>query len=154
MESSAFVQPRDTAWAMSQENVEVVRRITDAFVAGSEHGEYGAAWDTGLVAEDFEWVGAPEMAEETRFRGRQGFVEAMKRWTEDFDQWSIHLEQLVDAANDRVLGFFNQTATGKGSGVPVKQEYSIVYDFRDGQVVRMRLFLDRADALEAAGLSE
>ena len=33
--------------------------------------------------------------------------------------WSIHLEQLVDAANDRVLGFFNQTATGKGSGVPV-----------------------------------
>jgi ketosteroid isomerase-like protein len=94
------------------------------------------------------------MAEERSFRGRQGFAEFMKRWTEDFDQWSIHLEQLVDAADDRVLGFFNQTAMGKGSGVPVMQEYAIVYDFRGGQVVRMQLFLDRAEALQAAGLAD
>ena len=37
---------------MSQENVEIVRRISEAFEAGVERGDFTAAWETGAVAED------------------------------------------------------------------------------------------------------
>jgi hypothetical protein len=36
---------------MSEENVEIVRRVIKAFETGLERGDPGAAWDTGLVAE-------------------------------------------------------------------------------------------------------
>jgi ketosteroid isomerase-like protein len=61
---------------------------------------------------------------------------------------------LIDAGNDSVVAFFHQSATGRGSGVPVEQEYAVIYELQDGQLVRMRLYIDRAEALEAAGLSE
>jgi hypothetical protein len=45
------------------DNVETIRRIDDAFMAGIERGDFQAAFDTGDVAPDFEWVAAAEMAE-------------------------------------------------------------------------------------------
>ena len=139
---------------MSQENVEIVRRIDDVFSAGVESGDFGLAFDTGAVAAEFEWVAAAEMAEQRSYRGREEFVDFMRRWTEDFDGYSIKREALIDAGDDRVVGVFRQFATGRVSGAPIEMEYSLVYDLRDGQLVRIRAYLDRAEALEAAGLRE
>jgi ketosteroid isomerase-like protein len=136
------------------DNLETIRRIDDAFTAGVERGDFEAAWDTGAVAADFEWVAAAEMAEQRSYRGREAFVEFMRRWTEDFDGYSIQREELVEAGNDRVVGVFKQSATGRGSGASVELEYALVYDLRDGQLVRIRAFLDRAEALEAARVQE
>ena len=54
------------------------------------------------------------------------------------------------------MGVFKQFATGRGSGaqVELELEYSLVYDLRDGQLVRICAFLDRAEALEAARVQE
>ena len=41
---------RDTAWAMSQENVENVRQGWEAFTAGMERGKPGAGFNTGTFA--------------------------------------------------------------------------------------------------------
>jgi ketosteroid isomerase-like protein len=139
---------------MSQENVEIVRRVDEVFTAGVESGDFGLAFDTGAVAAEFEWVAAAEMAEQRSYRGREEFVEFMRRWTEDFDGYSIQREELIDAGNDRVVGVFRQFATGKVSGAPVELEYSLVYDLMDGRLARVRAYLDRAEALEAAGLPE
>jgi ketosteroid isomerase-like protein len=139
---------------MSQENVEVVRRIDDAFRAGLGGGDFYVAFETGAVAADFEWIAAAEMAEQRRYRGREEFVEFMRRWTEGFEGYSIQRDALIDAGNDRVVGVFKQSATGKGSGAPIEGEYTLVYDLRDGELVRIRAYLDRAEALEAAGLRE
>ena len=43
---------------------------------------------------------------------------------------------------------------GQGSGVPIEARFYAVYTLRDGRVVRVDEFTDRAEALEAAGLSE
>jgi ketosteroid isomerase-like protein len=43
---------------------------------------------------------------------------------------------------------------GKGSGVPVDNEGAHVWALRDGKVVRLEIFADRADALAAAGLAD
>jgi ketosteroid isomerase-like protein len=139
---------------MSQENVEIVRRGFEALKAGLDRGDPGAAFDSGVYASEVEWILPPGGA---GFRdvyvGRDGFLEFMKTWTEDFD-WSIELERLIDAGDNRVVGLFHQTATGKGSGVPVELHMGLVYELQDGQVVRMRNYLDPKEALEAAGLSE
>jgi uncharacterized protein len=137
---------------MSQENVEIVRRILEAFDVGLKTGDWEAAWETGAVAEDVEWIAFVEL-ERRSYRGRAGFAEFMSVWTEDFADYSVQAERLIDAG-DSVVALLTQSATGKVSGAPVVQEYALIYDLADGQVVRIRGYVDRAEALEAAGLSE
>jgi ketosteroid isomerase-like protein len=138
---------------MSQENVEVVRRVLDAFVAGVERGDFAAAWDTGDVAGDAQWFPFPELTQ-TSYLGREGFVDFMRTWSEDFERLSFRIERLIAAGDDRVVALLQQSATGKGSGVPVEQEYVNVYELEDGRIIRVRAYLEFAQALEAAGLRE
>jgi len=86
--------------------------------------------------------------------GRKGFIEFMRYWTEDFEGWSNQVERLIDAGNDRVVGVFRQSATGKESGVPVEVRLGAIYELEGGRIVRMRIYLDPTEALEAAGLQE
>jgi ketosteroid isomerase-like protein len=139
---------------MSQENVEIVRAVLDAFMAGLQRGEFTGAGDTGLMADDYEWVAPPEVAGLGVYRGREGFLDFMRTWTEDFEDWSVRLDRLIDAPGDRVVAFMQQSGTGKGSGVAVDLDYGAVVDLHDGQVVRISLYMTRQQALKAAGLSE
>jgi ketosteroid isomerase-like protein len=139
---------------MSQENVERARRIAEAFEAGVKRGDFGAPWETGAVADECEFIPAPQYAEQGSYEGREGFSEFMLSWTEDFENYSVQMERLIDAGEDRVVGFFTQSGTGKGSRAPVEQEYATVYDFENGQLVRLRIYFDRDAALDAAGRSE
>jgi ketosteroid isomerase-like protein len=144
---------------MSQENVEIVRRIVEALIAGVESGDFASAWDSGAVADDVEWVADRNFLGQRSFKGQEGFVAFVRGWTEDFEEYSLRCERLVDAAEDRVLGFFTESATGtsatgKGSGATVEQPFFVVFDMSRGQLVRMQAYIDRAQALEAAGLRE
>jgi len=78
----------------------------------------------------------------------------VQRWTEDFERFSIRREELIDAGNGRVFSSHRQSAIGKGSGVPIEVEYFSVFELEAGLVVRIRHYLDRDEALDAAGLSE
>ena len=139
---------------MSEENVEIVRRGFEEFRAGLARGDPGAMFDSGLLAPDLEWITAPNTPGlEAVYRGREGFVEFMRTWTEDFE-WSIDLERVIDAGNDRVVAVFQQQATGRASGARVELQMALLYELDKGRVVRMRNFLDPDEALEAAGLSE
>jgi ketosteroid isomerase-like protein len=98
---------------MSEENVEIVRQVLDAFQEGLERGDLGAAFDTAMVAADAEWIPGRGFPGPRGYRGREGFIEFMRGWTEDFEGWSNQVERLIDAGNDRVVGVFRQSATGK-----------------------------------------
>src|SRR4051794_10938282 len=137
---------------MSQENVEIVRQVFELFREGMERGDAGAWFASEHVAEDIEWI-TPGVGLGT-YRGRAAFIEFMASWTEDFEAWSFELERLIAAGDDRVVGLFLQTATGRASGVPVELHQGLLYELEGGQIVRIRNYLDRAKALEAAGLSE
>jgi ketosteroid isomerase-like protein len=141
---------------VSQENVEIMRRVLEDFQAGMERGDPGAWFDSEAVADDYEWTFETDavLGEGTLvWRGREGFVEFMRGWTEDFEGWSISVE-LIDAGDDRVVGLTHQSATGKGSGVPVEADVGQVYELEDGRLARTRNYLSHAKALEAAGLEE
>ncbi len=138
---------------MSQENVEIVRRVLMAFQEGLPVGRPDAAFDTGLLAEDAEWIVPPGPGFEPVYRGREGFREFMRVWTEDFE-WTIEVDGLIDAGGVRVVAVLHQYATGRSSGVPVDMLAATVYEVGDGQVIRMTSFFDPKEALEAVGLSE
>ena len=137
---------------MSQENVEVVTRSFEAFQEGMRRGDLAVWFDSEDLADDFEWVIPPEVVGLGTYRGREGFLEFMRAWTEDYENWSIDLERVIDAGEDRVVGVFHHRAIGKASGVPIELVQGIVWELADGRVVRMRNYMTPAEALEAAGL--
>jgi ketosteroid isomerase-like protein len=77
----------------------------------------------------------------------------MRSWIESWEGWMLRLERLIDADHGGVVAVVHQSATGKGSGVPVEQHVGIVFELEHGRVIRMRNFLHLKEALEAAGLS-
>ena len=52
------------------------------------------------------------------------------------------------------LGPLSSAMMGSSSGVPVEIPHWMVFEFRGGMIVRIETILDRADALEAAGVRE
>jgi ketosteroid isomerase-like protein len=140
---------------MSRENVEVVRRRIEAFQEGIGRGDPGAFVDSEEFADDCEWrVPPPGLDGRTVWRGREGFVEFARTWTEEFEGWRLRLDRLVDAGNDRVVALTYQSATGRASGVPVELKVGQVYEFELRRIARVTNYLSHPRALEAAGLSE
>jgi ketosteroid isomerase-like protein len=49
--------------------------------------------------------------------------------------------------------FWHEVAKGRESGVVVETDTGTVQTVRDGKIIRVRSYMERADALAAAGLS-
>jgi ketosteroid isomerase-like protein len=130
---------------MSKTNVEVVQRVFDAYAAE----DYAAA--LALCDPEIEWVpmeGAGEV-----FRGYEGLGRAIVEWEQSWGDHSAEAEEFIDAGGDKVIAVVRISGRGPRSGVTVEQRFFQVYTLRDGRVVHMMEYLERAEALEAAGLS-
>ena len=134
---------------MSQENVEIVRRIVEAAVEGRwEESARQLDADTKLHGT----VGG--LTEGSVWRGPEEIREVFEQ--EDAEAWDerrLQAEEFIDAG-DRVVVLLHEFRRGKGSGVEMETDTAVVYEVRDGRVVRTQGYMDRAQALEAAGLRE
>jgi ketosteroid isomerase-like protein len=149
---------------MAAENVEIVRRTTDAMQAALERYDFHADLDVeaiavefdaeSLTAPDVELIPDPAVPDAGTYRGITGMVEFMRTWTENFEEWSNEYERFLDAPDDRVVALARQRGTGRGSGLPIELHYGMVFELKDRRVVRVRLFMDPAEAFKAAGLPE
>ena len=90
----------------------------------------GHLFDTGLLADDAEWVVRTPFEGKSVWRGRQEWVEFFRAWTGEFEDYSIQFEPVIDAGDDRVVAIYRQRATGKGSGVPVEWHGGMVIELR------------------------
>jgi ketosteroid isomerase-like protein len=124
---------------MSEENVEVVRAIYDAWLTGASARH--------LIAEDLEYVN-PDYAVESGTRRDRKALRAVRDIYPDYE---IKPERYIAAGDDVVvLG----TATGTGaSGVQMRIRQGFIWTVEDGRAIRMRWFNDWDEALEAAGVS-
>ncbi len=139
---------------MARKNLALAQRLFEDFQAGLEHGDPGAWFDSEDVADDFAWIVPTPLDGTSVWRAREGFVAFMRTWTEQFEDWSIRVERWIDAGQNRVVALTRQTATGKGSGVPVELTLGQVWEFEAGRLARVRAYLTHAEALEAVGLRE
>ena len=133
---------------MSQENVEVVRQVVQAF----NRRDLPAM--TQRFAPEIEWepVG-PAAVERPIYRGLDevstGFAAAWEAW-EVFQVEESQLRELEDS----VVWLGRAQLRGGTSHVELDQEFAILFVMGGGKVVRIRGFLGWQEALEALGLSE
>jgi ketosteroid isomerase-like protein len=131
---------------MSQENVEIVRQIYQAFAAGGVEAALPFLAPNGALYPFPEWPGPSE------YRGRDGLRRLLAEWTENFDDFEFESHE-IRAVGDRVLVLAEMVGRIKGSGVPIRQPLGAIYgDFRDGEIGEGRFFNTWREALKAAGL--
>jgi ketosteroid isomerase-like protein len=131
---------------MSQENVARIGRFLELF----NRREINAWLE--IMATDVEWHVDPQDPDTTVHRGR----EAARRYALN---WIEMMESLVQVSEvfeggDQVVAWTRINSRGGASGVLVGLDLAFVFTLRDGLVVRIQETQDRAEALEAAGLSE
>ena len=131
---------------MSEENVEVVRRVYEAFDRG----------DLDAILADLHpdaVVRAHPLGDEGNYKGHEGFLRFVANWVGQFEDFEQTPEEFVDAG-DRVLVRVLQRARGRESGVPVEAHFWLVHELKAGRATKVDLYDNEAEALEAAGLSE
>ena len=80
-------------------------------------------------------------------------IRFQQRVIDEWDEFRFEPSELIESG-DRLLSIGRMRFTGRSSGVPVDTEWVAILTTLDGRVVREQIFLDHAEALEAAGLSE
>jgi ketosteroid isomerase-like protein len=87
------------------------------------------------------------------FRGHDEYLRMWRYWLDAFRDIRWEPEEILDFG-DRLLVTTQQRGHGSGSGVSVREPVFQLFTLRRGLVVRQEDFLDRSQALEAAGLQE
>jgi ketosteroid isomerase-like protein len=131
---------------MSEENVEIMRRIIRAWDSGDL-----SEWAKGLH-EEITWVPLAENPQTEPIHGAEATLAFVADWIEPWEQYTVELLGIIDAG-DWVVISTHQSGT-LSTGAEVSIEMHAAGKFRDGQVIEMRWFTRDADARAAAGLSE
>jgi ketosteroid isomerase-like protein len=125
---------------MSRENVDFLRRGYEALHRGDT--EAFEAMSRERLDPDFafhsHWAGRV-------FKGVAGTQEWMSDVRETWDDYDQEIEEIVDLGDD-VLVVGRASARGAGSGVPVTQEFAVIWTFAGEKAIRARSFPSRAEA--------
>jgi ketosteroid isomerase-like protein len=136
---------------MSEENVELVRRLLEMF-ANRDHEAVFAFYDP-----EIEWIVSPEvgLGLEGVYRGHDGVRRYWRGWLQAWKDLDFEVQDVLDGGDEVVALIGSQRQWGRHSGIVTEvPPYGLVFTIRDGKVVRWRNFADHEEALEAAGLRE
>ena len=137
---------------MSQ-NVEVLREVYEllnthfAELKGGDLDALLVFFDPDVV---IEVVDAPDPA---TYHGHDG----VRRWFNDaLGVWrAVRVEaEDVRESGEWTVALLRAHLRGEASGVEVELPLAALHQFRNGRIVRDRVYLNRAEALEAVGLGE
>jgi ketosteroid isomerase-like protein len=128
---------------MSRENVDRVKEFFGRFAASGE-----PAWDA--LHESIE-VHDHDLLDASDYRGHEGFRHWLDDWEAAWTEFNMEPEEFFDAGQ-RVVMVFRMKATGRTSGLVVERQDSIVWEIRDGKVMRVDYYNSREQGLDAVGL--
>jgi ketosteroid isomerase-like protein len=129
---------------MSEGNVKLMKEGFEEFVRTGE-----PPWE--MFDEQIE-IHDHDTPDQGAYRGRDGLQRWLEDWGAAWADWSIEPEEYIDAG-DSVVVVFRMNAIGRGSGLELKRQDALVYEIREGKIVRGDYFNSRDQALEAAGLA-
>jgi ketosteroid isomerase-like protein len=135
---------------MSQENVEVVRRACEAWGTG-ELDAWLETLHPHIVWDSTRFGG---LEEGTLYRGRdevRSFL--VDEWRASWESFEAGVEEVADVG-DGVLVLWWQRLVGAKGDVPITVRSAQICSVRDGKVIRIDNYIDRAEALEAVGLED
>ena len=131
---------------MSKENVEIVRAVIEGF-------NQAGHWDLNDTAPDYELDLSRSLGPQRGvFYGREQADRSLESFSSDWESIRIEPHEFIEAGDDVVVPW---TAHLVGrDGIEVQARTAWTWTLRDGMVVRVCLYQDKQEALEAAGLSE
>jgi ketosteroid isomerase-like protein len=135
---------------MSQVNVEIVRRVSDAY----NRRDVGAMLDE--LHPEIEWHPWLQLqlgGEATVYRGHQGVRKGIRELEEAFSEIQSEQTEIRDLG-ERVVAIGYLRGRGNESGAITESAIAWIVEFKSGKVIRVREYLDPKKALEAVGLRE
>ncbi len=143
---------------MSQENVELVKALfpggTDITPLLRDAGTWARTREavSPFVTDDFESV-IVLPGQTQAYGGLDGLRKNWLDWLEPWAAYRVTIDELIDLG-ERVLGLTRNYGRRKDMDLEVEVIAAAILTFRDGKVGRWADYADRAEGLEAAGLSE
>ena len=134
--------------AMSQRNVEIVRRLYEGVPARLETPQE-------LFEPDFELdqTDVPLDAIDI-VRGLGAALESMREYWGTFEDFHIELKEVLHADEEHVVTAVRDGGQIRGSDAEVWNRFFHAWTFGDGKIVRLSIHTDKNRAFEAAGVSE
>jgi ketosteroid isomerase-like protein len=135
---------------MSQENVEVIRRMYERWLENDP--SLFEAFDPEIELHPdpaADWVGVDDI-----YRGHDGVRSYMRQVYEALEDYRPEIEELREAG-DKVITLAIEHGRGRGSGATVEaRKTAHVWTMRANRAIRLDLYLDRDQALQALGPAE
>jgi ketosteroid isomerase-like protein len=132
---------------MSQANVETVERAIAAINARDIDAYLACCTENVELLTPLAPVGAEYLGAD----GIRRFLTDIEDAGPDF---RIEVQRVQAIGDSNAIAFVRVRSTGRASGIVTGAESTNVYDFIDGKISRIRIFLDRDEALNAVGLTE
>jgi ketosteroid isomerase-like protein len=133
---------------MSEEHVELARQYYEAWNAqGQRATEH---WRNSAI----EFYDPPNFPDADRHIGEAAFRERIESFIEVGWDGQCRVQEYLDAGDEVVVAWRAMGRSPHGGGLPVDLTIVHVVLFEDGKIRRIRSYLSREQALEAAGLSE
>jgi ketosteroid isomerase-like protein len=134
---------------MSRENVELVRRSIETYIAGDRDAYLE------FVAEDVEIRPGCEPFPRGRAVSRPRGVQTLpRRGRPGLGGWRHCSDREIFPVGDRVVARADWGGKGSASGIELRSSLTSLYTVQDGQITKIEFFFDHAEALEALGLRE
>jgi ketosteroid isomerase-like protein len=128
---------------MSSENVKLIEAALGEFASSEE-----PAWQ--VLGDEVE-VHDHDIMDAGEYRGHAGFGRWLEDWASAWSESTMEPEDFLDAG-DRVVAFILQKTTGHSSGVALERHDAMVFEVREGKIVRLDYYNNRDEALKQAGL--
>jgi ketosteroid isomerase-like protein len=133
----------------------VARRIRQAYEAANRR-DFDAV-QVGMAPEtEYEYRPSADFIapdQELAYHGYDGYLRMWRTWLDAFKDLRFEPEELIDFG-DKLLVTAEVSGHGSGSGVAVSEQVFQLFTLRRGLVLKQEDFVDRTEALEAAGLRE
>jgi ketosteroid isomerase-like protein len=136
---------------MSQENVELVRRLYQAFNEGTGYDLIPDLWHTDAQLHPALIGGG--VLEGTVYRGHEGIREFLAIQAETWESLNVEPVDIRDMGA-HLLVETRLHAVGRASGVDLTDVTWNVWEIREGKVATGRVFLSEREARKAVGLAE
>ena len=130
-------------------NLARLRRWVEAYEAGG----LDAAEDVIEEVFDPEVEFSPLLAREIEgrtYRGHRGMREFFGELNDMLGDVRYEPPELESVDDDVIVLTTRLVGSGRGSSVPLGQDLALVYEFRDGMVIRFTAYGSRSEAMDAA----
>jgi len=132
---------------MSQENVEIMRAVYEAWAEG------GVEAALPLVDEAIELRLPPGWPGVGPFRGHEGLRAAFRESRDVFADVRMRPERFIDL-DGQILVLGKVLVRSKGAGVEIEVTLRHLWTMREGKATMLQIYAEPQRALEAVGLRE